>query len=172
MAVTAHQLGRAGQRNDLGEIVREQLEIIDDRLRRADRVWGRNQVLCDLPTVFDAPGLDRQTAQRIVYSSILQSLERRGFAAHIVLDPDQTTVVIVWTTALDPKEVAAMDAVIGRARIDRRDVARVAGRSTRPPPPRPARVSREPRESREPPPKLPGPGPTAAEEAILSGGRR
>jgi hypothetical protein len=120
MSVTAKQLSKSGARGkDLDAVVREHLQIIDDKLLKADRTWGRNVVTHDLPTVLALPGLDKKDAQRIVYSTILRSLDRRGFETRIILEPDFTTVFITWMTDLDIEEVEAMNALIRAKRIHR-----------------------------------------------------
>jgi hypothetical protein len=124
MAVTAKQLSKSGARGkDLDAVVREHLQIIDDKLLRADRTWGRNVVTHDLPTSMSIPGLDKKDAQRIVYSSILRSLDKRGFEARILLEDDITTLYIVWTTDLDGAEIEAMNAMIKAKRVDRESIA-------------------------------------------------
>jgi hypothetical protein len=118
MSVTAKNLSKSGARGkDLDAVVREQLQIIDDKLLRADRTWGRNVVVHDLPTVLALPGLDKKDAQRIVYSSILRSLDRRGFETRIILEDDFTKIAIAWMTDLDAEEVEAMNALIRAKRI-------------------------------------------------------
>ena len=118
MSVTAKHLKKSGARGkDLDAVVREHLRIIDEKLLKADRTWGRNVVSHDLPPVPSLPGLDKKNAERIVYSAILRSLETRGFDARLLLEPDNTTVYISWTTELAPTEVEAMNALIRARRI-------------------------------------------------------
>jgi hypothetical protein len=118
MSVTAAQLAKSGARGkDLDNVVHEQLQIIDNVLLRTPRSWGRNVVPHDLPTVFNIPGLNKKDAQRIVYSSILKSLDRRGYETKILLEPDKTRIFIAWMTDLDVDEVEAMNALISSKRI-------------------------------------------------------
>ena len=64
MSVSAKQLSKSGARGkDLDAVVREHLQIIDDKLLKADRTWGRNVVTHDLPIVLALPGLDKKDAQ-------------------------------------------------------------------------------------------------------------
>jgi hypothetical protein len=120
MSVTAKELSKAGmQGKDLDAVAGEQLRIIDDKLLRADRTWGRNVLAYDLPVALGLPGLSKKDAQRIIYSTILRSLEGRGFETRILLETDRTTIYIVWTTDLNNEEVAAMDALIRTRRINR-----------------------------------------------------
>lgn len=118
MAVTAKRLSKSGARGrELDSIVREHLQIIDDKLLHSERSWGRNTVTHDLPINFALPGLDKRDAQRIVYSAILRSLDKRGFETRIVLEDDRTTVCVSWMTDLDVEEVEAMSALIRAKRV-------------------------------------------------------
>jgi hypothetical protein len=123
MSVTAKQLSKSGARGkDLDGVVRDHLQIIDDKLLRAVRSWGRNVVVHDLPTVMSLPGLDKKDAQRIVYSTILRSLDQRGFETRILLEADTTKVFIIWTTDLDVEEIEAMNKLIRAKRVQRDQV--------------------------------------------------
>lgn len=118
MAVRAQQLSRSGARGkDLDIVVREQLQIIDDKLLRADRKWGRNVVAHNLPLAPALPGLSRADAQRVIYSAILRSLEKRGFEVKIVLEPARTTVYVAWVADLEAQELTAMNSLIDSKRI-------------------------------------------------------
>jgi hypothetical protein len=120
MSVTAKQLSKSGARGkDLDSMVGDQLRLIDDKLLHADRTWGRNIVSHDIPVALSLPGLDKKDAQRIVYSAILRSLDKRGFEVRILLEQDHTTVHIAWMTDLDVEEVEAMNALIRSKRIQR-----------------------------------------------------
>jgi hypothetical protein len=120
MSVTAGQLSKTGARgSELNAIIREHLAIIDERLLKADRIWGRNVVPYDLPVSFNIPGLDKKDSQRIIYSALLKSLEHRKFEVRILLEGDKTTLYIAWMTDLDKVEVEAMNALIRARRITR-----------------------------------------------------
>ena len=135
MSVTAKQLSKSGARGkDLDSVVRDQLQIIDEKLLHADRTWGRNVVAHDLPTVVGLPGLDKKDAQRIVYSAVLRSLEKRGFEARILLEEARTTVYIAWATDLDTEEVDAMNRLIRLRRIQAAELGAFALRGDGPPP--------------------------------------
>lgn len=148
MAVTAKQLSRSGARGKvLDTFVREQLQIIDDKLLRADRTWGRNVVSHDLPLTLSLPGLDKKDAQRIVYSSILRSLEKRGFEVGLLLEAEETTVYIAWMTDLDVEEVASMNALISAKRLKPEAVKGFVQHGTMPAP----RAASAARQGRAPP---------------------
>ena len=125
MSVTADQLSKLGVRvKDFNGIVQEQLRVTDDALRRAERSWGRNVVIQDLPTSFPCPGLDKRAVQRIVYSAVIHSLKARGFIVRILLEPERTACIIEWVTDLDEAEVKSMDRCVRDARISSEDLAK------------------------------------------------
>jgi hypothetical protein len=131
MSVTAKQLSKSGAKGkDLDSIVREQLLIIDDRLQRADRTWGRNIISQDLPTNFTFAGLEKKDAQRIIYTAIVRSLQERGFSVRLLLDPDRTTCFLEWVTDLNSEEVHAMNRLIRQVRIGADQVEEFLSRDT------------------------------------------
>jgi hypothetical protein len=156
MAVSAKQLSKSGARGkDLDALVREHLQIIDDKLLHADRTWGRNVVTYDLPVSLTLPGLEKKDGQRIVYSAILRSLQKRGFEARILLIPDRTTIFIAWMTDLDVTEVEAMNALIRAARITEAEVPKFIQTGALPAP-RSAIAAREGRAEPAPPMRVAG----------------
>lgn len=160
MSVSAKQLSKSGARGkDLDAVVREHLQIIDDKLLKADRTWGRNVVTHDLPIVLALPGLDKKDAQRIVYSTILRSLDRRGFETRILLEPDFTRVYIAWMTDLDIEEVEAMNALIRAKRIQQDALETFVQRGAAPAP-RAAMAVRQGRAE-------PAPSMTVADDGIM-----
>lgn len=113
MSITAQHLSKSGAKGKvLDSIIREQLAIIDEKLIRADRTWGRNVVAHDLPTCISLPGLEKKDAQRILYSSIIRSLDKRGFETRINLTEEVSTLYIVWMTDLAGEEIEAMNTII------------------------------------------------------------
>lgn len=124
MSVTAKQLSQSGvRRKDIDTIVREQLQIIDDRLLRSERSWGRNVATVEVPSNFNIPGLKRQDGQRLVYSTIIRSLAGRGFDVGIQMDKDRTTLYIAWDASLNQEEIDAMNKLISDHRLMAEDVA-------------------------------------------------
>ncbi len=120
MSVTAKQLSKSSaQGKEIDIVIREQLQIIDDKLLRAPRSWGRNVVTHDLPTTLvGIQGLDKKDAQRVVYSAVLRSLDGRGFDTAIVLGAECTRLYIAWATRLSLDEVEAMNTLIRSRRLE------------------------------------------------------
>jgi hypothetical protein len=128
MSVTAKKLSKSGARGkEMDAIIREQLQIIDDRLTRAERTWGRNVVSHDLPTNLAMPGLDKRDAQRIVYCAIVRSLTARGFEVRLLLEEDRSAVYMAWVTDLDLEEIQAMNHLIKATRITRDKLSEFTG---------------------------------------------
>jgi hypothetical protein len=124
MAVTARRLSQSGARGrDLDVLVREQLEVIDGKLLRHPTIWGVNIVSYELPTALPVGGLDRRSAQLVVYSAIIRSLKQRGFepALEIVTStptsPGKVTLHIRWVTLLASTELRATDEFIRGHRL-------------------------------------------------------
>ncbi|MCH1583315.1 MAG: hypothetical protein L7S63_09370 [Flavobacteriales bacterium] len=136
MAVTAKQLSKKGARGkELDALVREQLLLIDDRLLRQERTWGRNVLRHELPTGYSLPGLEKRDAQRIIYSAIIRSLQDRGFVVRLGLEEDQTLLYLEWVTDINREEVDAMNRLIRSVRLPRSEVAAFLAQTEGTPPP-------------------------------------
>lgn len=125
MAITARRLSQSGARGrDLDVMVREQLGVIDGKLLRHPTIWGVNIVSHELPTALPAAGgLDRRSAQLVVYSAIIQSLERRGFEAALDIvtstptSPGKVTLHVRWVTSLASAELRATEELLRGHRL-------------------------------------------------------
>jgi len=102
--------------------VREHLNMIDNRLREAERTFGRNVLVVKLPATFGIPGLDKMEQQRFVYSEIIDSLRKRGFEVRIWLGRDAAALYVAYVVTFKPEQVDAMSAIIREAVIDAGDV--------------------------------------------------
>lgn len=102
--------------------VREHLHMIDDKLRGADRTFGRNILRVKLPATFGIPGLDPMEQQRFVYSEILDSLQKRGFEARIWLGKDSAELFIAYIVTFNPEQIEAMSAIIRNSVISAEDI--------------------------------------------------
>jgi hypothetical protein len=141
MSVTVGQLKKSGAKGkELDALVREQLLMIDDKLLRAERTWGRNVVTHELPVGYSLPGLEKKDGQRIIYSSIIRSLAERGFGVRILLESERTFIYLEWVTDINCEEIDAMNRLIRSASIRKEDLpAFLARPDTAAAPPPPAR---------------------------------
>jgi hypothetical protein len=115
--ITAKKLSRSGAHSlDVDEAVRQQLDIIDTRLREKQCTWGRNVIEYSLPTCFTACSLKRKDAQLVIYAAIIRSLQNRDFEVAILLDTsngvETTTLFIAWISDVTLAEIEAINDVI------------------------------------------------------------
>lgn len=118
MAVSAQELsvsGACGQ--NLDQLVSEQITILDTKLLRSERRWGRNVLIHVLPQFPVIPGMTKADAQRVVYSSVIRSLESRGFETRISLEDRQNVLYVAWDTLLGEREIEAMNTIIRHRRV-------------------------------------------------------
>lgn len=132
MSVTAKRLSKSGARGkEIDGLIREQLHIVDDKLVRAERTWGKNIVSYNLPTNLALPGLEKRDAQRIVYTAVVRSLKKRGFDVRLLLEEHVSTLYISWVTDLDTEEVQAMNQLLRTVRITRDKLSDFLGKNER-----------------------------------------
>ena len=113
MSVTSHQLCNAStKRKDVDYIIKTQLDIIDELLLNSDKCWGDHNIVYTLPNTFVLTGLNRKSIERIVYSTIILSLQKRGFKIVLDLLPDQSVIHIMWTTEISQIEIDAQNKIL------------------------------------------------------------
>lgn len=124
MSVTVKQMNELCLKNkDLDTIIKEQLQIIDDKLLHSDRSIGNNCITHSLPiTMTGIIGIDRQDSQRIVYSSIIYSLEKRGFTVKITLSDLSTILYVSWKSEMDKTSIETMNRIIRNNLISKEDL--------------------------------------------------
>jgi hypothetical protein len=116
--ITANKLSKLSVKvRELENVIKEHLYIIDEKMLKADKNWGRNVIAHELPTIFVIPGIDRKDSQRMVYSSILKNLQKRGFTVRILIEAKKTIIYISWICEYSYDELESMDAVIRDTRI-------------------------------------------------------
>lgn len=124
MSVTVKQINELCLRNkDLDTIIKEQLQMIDDKLLHSDRSIGNNCIIHSLPsTMPGVVGIDRKDAQRVVYSSIIYSLEKRGFTVKISINDSSSILYVSWKSEIDKKSVDAMNSIIRNNLVSQEDI--------------------------------------------------
>jgi hypothetical protein len=118
MSVSAKKLSKTGASvKAIDAVAREQTQIIDDKLMRHERTWGRNVVRHDLPMSINMPGLTKKDAQLMLYSHLIRAYERQGFEVAIVIQKDSASIYLAWATELSAEETAAMNALVMSRRM-------------------------------------------------------
>ena len=122
--ITVSQLSKSSLRaKELTNIIKEHLFIIDDKILKSNKTWGRNVIVHELPTTFvNISGADRSDIQRLLYSAILKNLEKRGFETKILLDVSKTVLYIAWVTEYSREDIDNMNIIIQKNRISPKDV--------------------------------------------------
>jgi hypothetical protein len=124
MSVTAKQMSQLCMKNrDIETIIKEQLQIIDDKLLHSDRGIGLSYITHSLPVIMvGINGMDKIDAQRIVYSTIICSLEKRGFTVKISLDDSSSIIYVAWKSELDQSSLDTMNIIIRNNRISKSEL--------------------------------------------------
>lgn len=114
MSVTVKQINELSLRNkDLDTMIKEQLQIIDDKLLHSDKYIGNNSIIHHLPTTMPSiVGIERMDSQRIIYSSIICSLEKRGFIVKLLLNNNYALLHISWKSEIDKVSLDTMNTII------------------------------------------------------------
>ena len=111
--VTAEALGKLGYMSaSLEGITKEQLSMIDVALRSHINGVGENELMYDLPDCYSIPGVPRKDAQLVIYSSIITSLEARGFRVGINVGESMAVLRIGWVSEMPKEEVDRMRKII------------------------------------------------------------
>lgn len=132
MSVTPDTLSASASRG-LDVIVKDVAALVDKAILDAPRQCGPNVATCELPTEFPTSTLRKADAQRVVYSSIIRSLQARKFTnvrIYLGKDDNKAVLVVGWVSELDQKDIAAMDRVISGARITKEELERLTSGAT------------------------------------------
>lgn len=126
MSVTAESLKAGGAAcAGLKRYVTDIVNDIDNKLRTKSSTWGKNILCYELPTTFTVVSLRREDAQRVVYGSVIASLENRGFDVGITINVDKCLLYVRWSIDLARSEADKFTALIrkhilvGHGAIDR-----------------------------------------------------
>lgn len=118
MSLKVEQLRKLGSKvSGAKGVVLDQLRLIDDKISHSEKTWGRNIVICDLPTDIVIPGLEKRDSQRIIYSEIINSLQNRGFDVRIFICESRTRLFVAWTSDLSKDDEERMNKIIAKVRL-------------------------------------------------------
>ena len=93
-------------------VIREHLQIIDSKIQQGTRTLGRNVLSLELPQSFGVSGLEKKDQQMLVYSKIIESLEKRGFTVGITLSEKKTTLHVAYEVKFSEEQRNAMKALV------------------------------------------------------------
>lgn len=130
MSVTAQQINELTLKNkNIDIIIKEQLQIIDDKLLHSRKFVGKNYITYDLPyNLPSIPGVNKSDLQKIIYTSIIVSLEKRGFIVKILLENLVSVLYISWVTELNDNSVQTMNSILKHNRITKDELTELMNR--------------------------------------------
>lgn len=127
MSITVNQLNNnCATLRAFSVAIKDQIDIIDAKIRACEHKFGNNVITHDLPTTFMIHGTDRCTEQKVIYASIIGSLEQRGFKVNILIEEDKSVLVISWKISLPGSELESIHSIIKNARVNRDTFARLS----------------------------------------------
>ena len=105
------------------ELVKSYLKLIDNAISSAPKKIGDNAVYFELPTHFPLEGLDKGSGQAMIYSLIIEHLEKeQKLNVRVVLKPDKTMLIIKFKVGPGQVEFSAMKDYISKHTISERDI--------------------------------------------------
>lgn len=116
--VTAEKMSKRGFKPVVvNSIVRNQIMLIDAKLRKAEKSWGKNVLIHVLPSDFDIPGLTKEKSQKLIYSQIITKCEDAGYKVRITFNEkkNKTVLALVWESEISEEVLTTMDSIIERA---------------------------------------------------------
>jgi len=102
MSFTADVLRRQYNTNAVKHESMEIYRSIKSRIRDVGKT--KNCIEYDLPVMFHADGFELKDVQLIVYSDIIEELEKEHFAVNIEIGPSYSKLYIRWSAGLDDAE--------------------------------------------------------------------
>lgn len=123
MALTVSQLCKNNPLSrTITGLIKEQLDIIDSKIRTSGQHFGTNTITHEMPTVWPISGMERITSQKVIYGSVIKSLSQRGFSVRLSLTEDAAILFISWILQMDNKELDVLDKIIKSAQNTGKDI--------------------------------------------------
>jgi hypothetical protein len=123
--ISAKKVSRLGYKPSLIKaVVRAQVDILNAKIQRSEKKWGKNMIAHVLPEVFDIPGLSKENAQKLIYSQIIIKCKDAGYKVRLSLnavpkfaDTDEkkkprNMLFVIWVSELSDDELTTMNQII------------------------------------------------------------
>jgi aspartyl/asparaginyl-tRNA synthetase len=101
------------QKKYIKSVIKDLLNTIDSELKESHKDSKQN-LETKLPITFTIPNMNNADAQRIVYSSIIESLEKRGFIVEIEIKSTSTVLYIRWLNDEEHKEIQIQNLILAK----------------------------------------------------------
>lgn len=127
--ISAKKVSRLGYKPSLIKaFVRNQIDILNAKIQRSEKKWGKNMIVHVLPEFFDIPGLSKENAQKLIYSQIIVKCKSAGYRVRLSLNiipksanlseekrKPRNILAVIWDSDLSNEELKIMDQIIGDA---------------------------------------------------------
>ena len=100
MNITARELQKTSISYNIDNIVKSLLSTIQSDIIDASKK-DLNNLVFQLPTNFDVSSMPNKTAQTIIYSKVLDTLELKGFNVIIEMNKTSVSYIISWVVKCD-----------------------------------------------------------------------
>lgn len=95
----------------ISKYVTDIAKSVMEELRTANRI-GYSVVSVHIPTVFSVPNTTNAEAQRIIWSSVIEGFERKGFGVSIDIKPDSCELTVALQDQDDVDLIATQHRII------------------------------------------------------------
>jgi len=124
--IPAKKVSKLGYKPSLIKaFVRAQIDILNAKIQRSEKKWGKNMIAHVLPEFFNIPGLSKENAQKLIYSQIIIKCKAAGYKVRLRLNilpksdnlPDEkkkprNILAVIWDSDLSDEELNTMDQII------------------------------------------------------------
>ena len=111
MNITAGTLQKKANTGQVREEIDNILKTLEGVIVSAHEQRA-STVTHELPTNFAISNMSLKDAQRVIYSNVIEELERSQFKVRIKLNPTSTFITIGWVSMFDEREMERMSNVI------------------------------------------------------------
>jgi hypothetical protein len=111
MNITATQLQKKGNTGQIREEVDNILKSLESVIITAHEQRS-SSITHEIPFNFAISNMQLKDAQLIIYSSVINALEKRGFIVKIKFTATATFIRVGWPSVFDKEEIERMNEVI------------------------------------------------------------
>lgn len=116
MNITARGLHKKTNTGQVREEVNNILKSLESVILSAHE-QRLNNITHELPNNFAISNMSRRDAQCVIYGTIIEDLEKRGFTLSIALNESTTFIKIGWVSMFDRDEMRRMNEIIDKHRV-------------------------------------------------------
>jgi hypothetical protein len=104
------------QKKQIYEAGMEILKKIKEELHVA-HMHGNHHIVTELPLVYDIPNMTNADAQRLIWSQIIELLQKKNYVVYINYNKSLCKLKISWLNSNDHKEIARQSRIIQNSNV-------------------------------------------------------